>query len=299
MKKVLLIDVDSKIPNLALMQISAYHKSKGDEVRFTTRDPDLVYISCVFKKNGPCARGIEKFYPDAKVYIGGSGVNYSWLPEEMQKIKPDYQLYTRDRPDLWYSLGFTTRGCIRKCDFCIVPQKEGKIHRWQHISEFHDDRFKTVILLDNNWYADKEWFWENTQYLIDNDLKVIEHGMDIRILTPEIAKRLNELKWAKSMHFAFDNIKDEKWVERGISILKEAGINVRQKVLFYVIVGFNSTPKEDLYRCELLKELGTTPFVMQYERNSWTREIADWVNRPWTFWSCDFKDLKRKKRTVV
>lgn len=294
-KDVLLIDVDSKIPNLALMQISAYHKTQGNNVGFNIESPDLVYVSCIFKKNGDQAKGISKFYPKSEVLIGGSGLNYDWLPEKMQKIKPDYNLY----PNLDHSMGFTTRGCIRKCNFCIVPQKEGNIHRWQHIFEFHDEGFKKVMLLDNNWYADKEWFWENSQYLIDNDLKVIEHGMDIRILTPEIAKRLNELKWDKSMHFAFDNVKDEKWVRKGISILKEAGINVRTKVLFYVIVGFNSTPKEDLHRCELLKKLGTTPFIMQYKRNSWTREIADWVNRPWTFWSCDFKDLKRKNRVRI
>ena len=43
MSKILLIDVDSKIPNLALMKISAYHKSIGDAVGFNVEDPDKIY----------------------------------------------------------------------------------------------------------------------------------------------------------------------------------------------------------------------------------------------------------------
>ena len=49
--KVLLVDVDSKIPNLALMKIAAYHRSQGDDVGFNVQNPDKVYCSVVFKKN--------------------------------------------------------------------------------------------------------------------------------------------------------------------------------------------------------------------------------------------------------
>ena len=47
--RVLLVDVDSKIPNLALMKIGAWHKTQGDETGLVMCDPDKVYISCVFK----------------------------------------------------------------------------------------------------------------------------------------------------------------------------------------------------------------------------------------------------------
>ena len=42
--KVLLVDMDSKIPNLALMKISAHHKAQGDDVGFAIENPDKVYI---------------------------------------------------------------------------------------------------------------------------------------------------------------------------------------------------------------------------------------------------------------
>jgi radical SAM superfamily enzyme YgiQ (UPF0313 family) len=290
---VLLIDIDSKIPNLALMQISAYHKGQGDTVGFDVPDPDKIYISCVFTKNRPKALGIARLYQGtAEIFIGGSGINYDSLPEKMQKVKPDYELYGST-----YSLGFTTRGCIRNCPFCIVRKKEGEYRRWQHIRDFHDGNFDKVVLLDNNWYADKEWFMDNTKFLIDNNLKVQPtQGMDIRLLDREIADRLRMLKKENTFNFAWDNIKDEPAIRTGIQILKDAGFDVRHEIQFYVLIGFNSTFDEDLYRCRILKLLNTNAFVMPYVRNRTTRKLARWANRKHLFWSIDFVDFKEVER---
>ena len=291
MKQVLLVDIDSKIPNLALMQVSSHFRAKGYDVGFNIGDPDRVWISCIFRKNRTKALGIAKIFPDAQVHVGGSGVNYNWLPEEIQKVKPDYNLYPSS-----YSQGFTTRGCIRNCRFCIVREKEGMLQRWQHVKEFYDSRFKEIMLMDNNWLADKEWFFENTDFILSHNLKIIEHGMDIRVLDEEIAQRLSKLKFKGCMHFAFDNMKDEKAVRKGIELLKGAGINLRSKVQFYVLVGYNTAPEEDVYRCRILKELGTNPFVMPYVKNEWTKKIARWANRKWIFWSCDIDEYQKEVR---
>lgn len=287
MSNILLIDVDSKIPNLALMQISSYFKARGYNVGFNVSDPDQVWISCIFRKNRAQALGIAKMYPAAEIHIGGTGINYEWLPEDMQKVKPDYDLYLST-----YSQGFTTRGCIRRCPFCIVKEKEGHLQRWQYVSEFYDSRFDTVMLMDNNLLADREWFFKNTDFILEHDLKIIEHGMDIRLLNKGIAQRLSELKFKGCMHFAFDNMGDERAVRRGIDLLKRAGIDVRHKVQFYVLVGYNTTPEQDIYRCRLLKELGTNPFVMPYIKNEWTKKITRWANRKWIFWSSDISEYK-------
>ena len=291
-----MVDVDSVIPNLALMQISAWHKQHSDTVGWKVKNPDIVYISCVFTRNRNKALGIVKQFKNAEVHIGGSGVSYDWLPEEMQKIKPDYDLY----PDMNYSLGFTTRGCIRRCPFCIVRKKEGKFRRWQHIKEFHDPRFKTVELLDNNWYADANWFFENAQWSIDNRVEIIEQGMDIRLLTEEIAKQLKRINWAGKIHFAWDNMEDEKAVFDGIEILKNEGFDIRSKIMIYVLVDFNTTIEQDIYRCEDLKELGVTAYVMPYEQIDDTyplklnlphvKHIERWANckRPTFFWAMSF-----------
>lgn len=314
MARILLIDVDSLIPNLALMQISAWHKAQGDQVSLDVpNDPDKVYISCVFQKNRTTALGIAKLYPKAEVIIGGSGVNYQCLPEEMDTLYPDYELYNNMvcqrcghqshkckctkglvQGNMFYSLGFTTRGCIRSCPFCIVRAKEGPFMMWQHVSEFHNPKFKKIILLDNNVYADKKWFFENTDYILEQKLKWNPiQGMDIRILTKEIAERLKELKWYGYMKFAWDNMADEQHVREGIGMLRDAKIDLRHQVQFYVLINFCTTQAQDKYRCRELKKMGTNAFVMPYKVDDWSRYIGHWANRKHLFWSCDIDDFER------
>lgn len=137
--KVLLIDMDSTIPNLALMKVSAYHKSKGDEVGFHVYDPDKVYCSIIFKKNKHKADGLRFLYPDAELDIGGSGYDlHKVLPPEIESMTPDYSLY----PENQSYYGFTTRGCIRHCPFCIVHDKEGKFRR---IYGSTDEALKSIM----------------------------------------------------------------------------------------------------------------------------------------------------------
>jgi len=118
--------------------------------------------------------------------------------------------------------------------------------------------------------------------------------MDIRILTPEIAERVKELKLNGVLHFAFDNLKDEDAVLRGIETLKNAGINIRRNVAFYVLTGFNTTIEEDIYRCNLLKQNNTNAFVMQYIPNQMTKQLARWANRKWLYWACEFEEYRKR-----
>ena len=293
--RIRLIDIDSKIPNLALMKVSAYHKARGDEVGFNVADPDRVVASVVFTQNRWKADALKFMYPDTEIVAGGSGYSLTTtLPDEIEQIKPDYDLY----PAITYSLGFTTRGCIRKCPFCIVPMKEGRFRRAQHIREWHDDRFDSVICLDNNVYADKTWFFENTEFVLEQGLRYNAiQGMDIRILDEEIAGRLADLKWSGRLHFAFDRLSDEPAVRQGIQTLQGAGINTRHDVRFYVLVGFDSSPEEDYRRCEILREIGAGAFIMQYQRTPWTRSLAR-LNRPQIYWSCDLSDFAPKRQAV-
>ena len=287
MSRILLVNVDSKIPNLALMKISAYHKNKGDIVGFDITNPDIVYISCVFTQNAEKARGIATYYPDSEIVFGGSGIDISKkLPDDIEYLCPDYSIY----PNCDYSMGYTTRGCIRSCPFCIVPKKEGFFKRWQHIREFHIPQHKKVMVLDNNVYADRTWFFENTDYIIENNLQFnAVQGMDIRLLDEEIADRLKQIRWFGTMHFAFDNIKDEEKVLRGIEILQNAGFDTSH-ISFYVLTGYNTTFEEDLYRINLLRSHNCGAFVMQYQKTSQSKKLARYVNRRWLYWSTTFEE---------
>jgi hypothetical protein len=305
--RVKLVDVDLKYRekkrrgcppiNLALAKVSAFHKAHGDLVGFNIENPDMTYISCVFTRNR--LNGIwEVLNSTENRSFGGSGI---WLeeilPDEIEYLKPDYNIYPHWLIDKrgQSSVGFTSRGCIRKCEFCIVHDKEGAYHRVQHVKEFYDDRFKKVMLLDNNILSDKEWFFENTDWIIDHKLKLnISQGMDIRLLTDEISEQLHRIKFVdQQMRFAWDKMYLEERVKAGIEMLKDHKINVRN-VSFFVLSGYNTTFCQDLYRCNKLKSFGAMPYVMPYEDGTpMIRALARWGNRRELFWKIPFYQYDR------
>ena len=291
--RISLRDVDSKIPNLALMKISAYHKQKGDVVGFNLHNPDKIYTSIIFKKNKGQALN-QSLSDEIEKEWGGSGINNNWLPDEIEYIKPDYDLYPSE-----YSQGFITRGCIRNCHFCIVPSKEGKLQRWQHPKDFHDDRFDTIMVMDNNWLAEREWFFETSQWIIDNGLKTIENGLDIRLIDEEVVNQLADLK-IKLWHFAFDFTKLEPIIRDKVQLLKDCGISPKNKCDFYVYCHNDEQYKDALYRCNVLRELGASAFLMFNCDNGKTRRIKDlakWCNRKCLYWSIPFERYSRLLHT--
>lgn len=297
-KNALLIDLDSTIPNLALMKASAAIKKGGGSASFTENNPDSVFISCIFTRNKNKALSAANMcrltYPDAYVDVGGSGVDIhkKMFDNKYDLIKPDYSLY----PDIDYSLGYTTRGCIRHCYFCIVHDKEGDFHIRQHPREFHDSRFDKIKILDNNILADKEWFMKVTDWVLSEGLKIdINQGLDIRLIDKDIAVRLSELKPFPEWKFAFDSMAYKKDVIRGLDILKENGVNPRNKCLFYVYIHNDAAFDDALTRCELLKEWGTQPYLMinqETVRTPRMTALKRWC-RPWIMRSCDFKDYDK------
>jgi hypothetical protein len=288
----LLVDVDSKIPNLALMKISASCKLRGDIVGFDITDPDFVCVSVIFKKNKEQAMGIKTLYPNAIFIIGGCGYSLeSHLDTKTELIKPDYDLYPST-----YSQGYTTRGCIRKCKFCIVPEKEGRIKEVQHPREFHDKRFNTCMIMDNNLFAASSvWQEEVFSWFIDNRIKMLSpQGWDIRLLTKRRADYLKLVKHDGTIHFAWDNLNDERSVLNGIHLLKEKGFDLKHKISFYILCGFNTTFEEDIYRVQKLRELGVQSFVMPYhKKDKRINALARWTNRPWLYWSMPFSEYKK------
>ena len=287
--RVLLVDIDGKIPNLALMKLSAWHKSQGDEVGFCIENPDKVYISCIFTKNAGQARGIPKLYPGAEIDIGGSGISLTkQLPAEIENLKPDYDLYPSE-----YSQVYTTRGCDRRCPFCIVYQKEGHIRIWQHPGESHDDRFDTCMIMDNNLLqAPKYWVHTVLKWFHESGTKMLDHGFDARLLTEEYAGMLKDIKHPKGLHFAWDNRKDEPAVINAIKTMRGAGFTHTRDISFYVLAGYNSDFDDALYRCNRLKEMGVNAFVMPYhKKDRRINALAKWANRRWAYWSGPFQQV--------
>ena len=288
-----LIDVDGhNFPNFALMRISAYYKARGDQVEWATpfNRYDKVMSSKVFT-----------FTPDFNYLTlqtsatekGGTGYNIaSRLPEVIENSRlMDYSIY----PQYHFSIQFFSRGCIRKCPFCLVREKEGYIQPVEPAEL--NPKGKWIEVLDNNFFANPEWK-EAVDYLLKVGQPVKLHGVDVRIMNEEQAYYLNKLRINQSIHIAWD-LPQLDLTER----LKEMIRYVKpRKIVCYVLVGFNSTIEQDMFRLNTLKSLGITPFVQPYRDFSNTRkprqyelDIAKWANRRWLFKSFDFADFSPRK----
>lgn len=288
-----LIDVDGhNFPNLPLMKISAYHKSKGDSVEWYeplfSGHMDKVYMSKVFT-----------FTPDYPYCInadeiikGGTGYSYpdggQELPEEIEHIYPDYQLYKDAFPDTAY--GFLTRGCPRGCDFCIVGKKEGRCARKvADLSEFWNGQ-KNIVLLDANMFACKEWKDLSVQLIESGAWVDFSQGCDIRLMTDEKAEYIKRMK-IKQVHFAWDRYEDKEKIVPQFERFKEITQWDYRKLGVYVLCNFNTTFEQDLDRVYTLRELGYNPYVMLYEKDKLPaghrlKLLQRWVNNRIIFRSC-------------
>jgi len=262
--RVALIQIDGKMPNLALLKLSAWHKKRGDEV---------VYIDL-------SSFEFDRLY-GSKIFMGGPGYDLkSTLPDDIEHEVPDYEQFKMD-----HSVGFTSRGCIRDCGFCIVREKEGTIHETADPSEFvkHDK----VILMDNNFLATPKWK-EKLEWFIERKIKVsFNSGLDIRLINEENAKLLKKVKaydWKfkrRTFYFSFDDPALEPIVKEKLTLLKNVGIK-GSSILVYVLVGYNTTIDQDLKRVKLLVDEGCIPFVMVFNNRKddlELRKLARWTNK--------------------
>lgn len=312
--KIGLYDVDSKdFPNLPLMKISAFHKNKGDEVEFIDylQHYDIVYISKVF---GDEYSQMDMTCIDAdKIIMGGTGFAITIengkevyhkdldevLPYEIEHQYPDYSLYPELTKNKAY--GFLTRGCNNNCGFCIVTPKEGRcVVKVADLSEWWSGQ-KEIVLLDANILGCRKRK-ELLQQLIDSKAKVdFTQGLDARFITPEIAEMLKQIK-TKTYHFAFDFMKNEKQIIKGLKTFLDIVKPNKRQCYVYVLTNYDTTFEEDYYRINKLREIGLDADVRIYRKNSLPkphilRDLQRWCNNRIIYRSCpDFMEyIPRKK----
>ena len=278
--KIGLINIDSKIPNLALMKISAYHKAKGNRVSWFDMFEiyDKVYASKIFSYTPDYA-----YYPDrVEIIKGGSGYigNYTTLQDEIEHTCPDYSLY----PEMDYSMGFITRGCIRTCNFCIVPKKEGYIRPNADIDEFV--RHKNLVCLDNNVLA-SDFGLKQIEKIIDRKIKVdFNQGLDARIIAenPAIAELLSKVKWLKPVRMAMDNMGEADAVIKATELLRKYKTTPRAYSVYILV---RNDIEDALRRVEICRKLNLNPFAqpyldtgsINYKVSREQRDFISWINK--------------------
>jgi hypothetical protein len=298
--KVGFVQVDGSYPNLALMQISAYHEGNGDHVewykgRLFDQEYGAVYASKIFSFSE---------MPDLPQFakIGGTGINHTnVLPLEIDNQLPSYTLYA----DCNYHLGFSMKGCRfteKTCPVCVVPKKEGRPKDYWSLDQIliNPNGGNRLMLLDNDFFGGPRWK-DNLLQIIDRKLKVcFVQGLNIRIIKPEQAELLAQCKFTNSrfnqryLTFAWDRMSDERLIFRGIQICNEVGIP-SNKMQFFVLIGHDTTHEQNYDRVMRLRAIGAMPFVMPFDKSDpYQKAFTRWVNNRAVFKSCSWDEYKYK-----
>lgn len=297
--RVALYDVDSKIPNLALMKLARFHRDQED---------DVVWYDPLFDSTYDRVRASKIFdYSDGSLLdgermdIGGTGWSRTAeLPAEIENLQPDYSIY-----DYPHNIGFAMRGCRFRCAFCVVPEKEGRPKSSWTIDEIWQQRDSDfIVLLDNDFFGNPDWA-ERIAEIRAHDLRVnFSQGLNIRIITEEQCAALASVRFTNyrrtrdQVHFAWDRYRDGRLIDRGIDRVTAAGIKPR-RLAFYVLIGFDTTPEQDMHRVMHLHDRGCDPFVMPFNRDDpYQRRFARWVNHRAIFNTVSWEDYREATKKV-
>lgn len=265
--KIGLWNLEPKIENTALMQFSQYHKQKGDSVEFYSPlfTYDKVYVFSLFSFT-------KKPILKPNMESGGTGFNITKeLPPEIALCNLDYSTYLNcETSYLWFS-----RGCIRNCPFCVVPTKEGKLRSVE--PKNLNLNGKRISVMDNTFTAIPN-FYSIVDLLADKKLPIdFQCGLDARLPHRKKWQYIKDnVKIYKQIRTAWDNPRDD--LTKGLSQFAE--VFGKSKIMVYVLIGYWSTPEEDLQRVLKIRELGLDAWVMPYnKRDLYQRAFERWCNR--------------------
>lgn len=308
-----LTQLDGKLPNLALMKLSKYHRDRGDEVLYS-RSPyrglleptyEKVYGSAIFDFSRNRVAQFSQEFPEA--IVGGTwNIGDNLTVESYLGIQDrptyDYSFY----PDFDGSIGFTARGCRLKCKFCVVPGKEGPPRPVATIADIWRGPGypKHLHLLDNDFFGQPREAWQaRLREIRDGGFKVcFNQGINIRMISDESAEAIASVPYyddgftTRRIYTAWDNIGDEARFFRGIETLERAGVPPRN-VMAYMLVGYDKreTWERVFFRFNKMKALGIRPYPMIFDPiNARRRLPMGGYNR-----SIEYRTLAEFQRWVI
>jgi hypothetical protein len=298
----------TRYPPLGLLKLSAFHKKRGDTVellkgtREPVKQPDQVYVTSLFtyawKPVHESVKFFKSLFPSAPLTLGG--IYASLLPDharlsgadkvhvglfkDAEELLPDYSLVPRWKR----SILFSSRGCVRKCGFCAVPELEGGINSIKStIKNLIYPGHTGVVLWDNNILGAPNWqqvFRELHELGLNVDFN---QGLDARLITEEVGKQIRALR-IRVVRLAYDYIENELFLEKAIRLLNEAGIRGRD-ILVYTLYNYKDSPEDFFQRVKSLLDWGVVSYPMRYEPptsleknhhvgSCWSREELEMVS---------------------
>lgn len=257
---------------------------------------------------------------------------------DMRTQMPDYHLYddfisvmeqVRKSPAYFkdyknYSIGFLTRGCFRRCTFC-VNKLERKAIPYSRLNDFLDietdektGKLKRpyIYLWDDNFLASPYWEPLLDELIATGRPFQFRQGLDERLLAQnkrgeEMARKLASANYHGDFIFAFDNWNDRKLIVKALKIWKY--YCPRRETKFYLFCGFRQEKygikafqldiAQIFMRISVLMRYGCLPYIMRHEdykkapiSNIYV-QIARWCNQPGFYRNLSFWQFCYKNQT--
>lgn len=309
--KSLLLQLDGKHPNHALLRLSAHLKANGSEVTFRRisnprsieaglwDDFDSVYASAIFDWSKPLARRLLEVYPRA--VIGGPGWSRTVSLEALgvHSTEKDYSIY----PDFLNSMGYTQRGCRMSgpkspCrSYCVVPEMEGFVRPAEPFLQIWrgEGYPRNVILMDNDFFGLPTWR-ESIKAMRDGNFKVsFNQGVNARMFDDESAAAIASVRYydsdfaTRTIYCAWDDSRaaeqseesqaTERRLFAGLRALVANGVRPDNITVYMLVGGIGDTPENREYRRLKLREFGCRPYPMPFVRTPELVGFQRWIVR--------------------
>lgn len=316
--KIGLVDIDSHAskrkwgaqayPNIALAKIARYHRQRGDRVEWAISfiHYDIVYKSKIFNFSPDDVT----CYDADRIICGGTGYDIaSRLPDEIDRLQPDYSIYPLIPPDTAY--GLLTRGCPNKCSWCVVPRKEGDIRPYMDVDDIAIEGRKKLVLMDNNILAAGDYATEQLRKIIHRGYRIdFNQALDARLVTDEFARLLAQVKWIdRRIRFGCDTPRQIGECERAMALIN--GHGYKGEYFLYTMLNdcFDECYTRIHYWWERNQERrkkhlpNIYPFAQPYRDPDnphrpipqWQKDMAAWCNKHQLFQVTDLGDFSPRR----
>ena len=318
--KIGLVDVDGHAkkkkwgatiyPNLALAKIARYWRNRGGQISWASpmEHYDIVYMSKVFNFSPD-----DTYIYDAdKIIKGGTGYDpLSQLPDEIDRLQPDYSIYPNIPKDTAY--GFLTRGCPNKCRWCVVPKKEGAIRPYMDVDEIAIEGRRKLVLMDNKILSAGDYCIQQLQKIIERGYRVdFNQALDARLVTDEIAQLLAKVKWLDNncIRFGCDTHGQIAECERAMNMINRYGFTGQYFLYTMLTSDFRECYERITYWWHRTQETRAShqgryvyPHAQPYRDPNnphhiipqWQKDMAGWVNKKAHFVAHSFEEFEPRK----
>jgi hypothetical protein len=308
--RIALVDTTPKaaIYPVSLLKIGAWRKTLGDVCalysdRLPAKDTaDEIWLTTCFTFDIPHSLGMVREAKNRAPVVKVGGVAATLLPQYFEKegaevhrglipeaeaMAPDYSLLPTP-PE--YSITHTSRGCIRKCGFCMVHRLEPEFTEREWERDLAPGARK-ILFFDNNWLGKP---MEHLQRDIDAIKRLAKQGrissvdfnqgIDCRLMTEEIADMLKGVP-LDPVRFAFDGMQEDGFYQRAVEMMAARG---HKTFTSYVLYNFKDSPADFYYRIResaiLADKLGVTvqSFPMRYQPILEVDTSRKYVGDKWT-----------------